>query len=79
MAIVEGLVIIAVIAGLVMILRPIIAERAKTRRAREERKAKLEAARSAEEVVQLLMLEKDMAARIRDGLDRELDKNDRVA
>lgn len=72
MLVIEGLVIIAIVAAVVLVVRPVIAERAKNRRIREARQAKLEAARSSEEVVQLLMLEPDLAGRVRDGLDREL-------
>ncbi len=65
-----GFIVIGVVA--VLVGRPVLAARAKRLEARDRRQARLEAARSAEDIAQSLLVDREMAADVRDALDREL-------
>lgn len=72
MVTIVALVVLGAVA--IFVGRPMLAARARRLEARDARQARLEAARTSEDVVQALMLDREMAEHVRDGLDRELKK-----
>lgn len=72
MAAAEALVILGVIAGITYIARVIIKNRAEERRRRAETRAKLEAAKGAEDIVQTLLVDREMATEIHKRLGTRL-------
>lgn len=77
MIIVEAIIIIGLIYGATKITLKLLEDRRELRQLREDRTARLEAARTAEQLAQEIMLDKEMAREVRDHLDKNLEQPDR--
>lgn len=78
MPIIEAIFAIGIVMLLLKVVPPALARRAERKRIREERKQRIESAKSAADVVGMLMVDRDLAREVLSELGKKMAEEDRT-
>lgn len=71
MPILEAIVVIGIVVVLLRVVPPMLKERAERRRLRDDRRHRLETAKTAEDVIAVLRVDRDLAQAVKDKLNEK--------